>query len=149
MTVQTFYRLSIWLPLAIPSFVALLVHGLGVAIGAPLQDVVEILLGSLLYGGLPYAPIAMWGSIWIDSRPEADIRRRALQAPLWMIVTFAVFCVALAISGVTLVAAVAVFVLGAIVSLGLGYLYVIIVFALRDTVFGPFQSVRSESKWRW
>jgi hypothetical protein len=148
MTVQTFYRLAVWLPLAIPSFVAFIAHGLGiVAIGG--VPGVGLLLASLLYGGIPYAPIAIWASFWIDSRPEADIRRRALQAPLWMIVTFAVFCVALAIRGVTLVAAVAVFVLGAIVSLGLGYLYVIIVFALRDTVFGPFQSVRSESKWRW
>jgi hypothetical protein len=146
MTVQTFYRLSVWLPLAIPSVVALLGHGLGVPIDVP---GVGMLLASLIVGGIPYAAIAIWGSIWIDSRPEADIRRRALQTPLWMIASFAAFCVVLAIRGAPLVAVVGAFVLGAIAILGLGYLYVVIVFALRDTVFGPFQSVRSESKWRW
>jgi hypothetical protein len=33
MSVQTFYRLAVWLPLAIPALVAFIVHGLGVAIG--------------------------------------------------------------------------------------------------------------------
>ena len=148
MTVQTFYRLSVWLPLAIPSVVAFIAHGLGVgAIGG--VPGVGLLLASLLYGGIPYAPIAIWASFWIDSRPEADIRQRALQAPLWTIGTFAVLCVVGAVRGLRLVAAAGLFVLGAIAILGLGYLYVIIVFALRDTVFGPYQSLRSESKWRW
>jgi hypothetical protein len=66
-----------------------------------------------------------------------------------MIVTFAVFCVALAIRGAPLVAAVAVFVLGAIAILVLGYLHVVIVFSLRDSWFGPYQGARPESKWRW
>jgi len=65
------------------------------------------------------------------------------------IASFAAFCGVLAIRGAPLVAAVGAFVLGTIAILGLGYLYVAIVFALRDTVFGPYQSVRSESKWRW
>jgi hypothetical protein len=30
MSLHTFYRLSVWLPLALPGLAALLVHGLGV-----------------------------------------------------------------------------------------------------------------------
>jgi hypothetical protein len=35
MTVRTFYRLSVWLPLVIPGVVAFVGHGLGVPIGVP------------------------------------------------------------------------------------------------------------------
>ena len=73
MTVQTFYRLSVWLPLVIPGVVAFVGHGLGAPIG----------------------------------------------------------------------------VLGAVMSLAFGYFYVVIGFILRDSLFGPYQSARSESKWRW
>jgi hypothetical protein len=146
MTVQTFYRLSVWLPLVIPGVVAFVGHGLGVPIGVP---GVGMLLASLLYGGIPYAPIAIWASFWIDSRPEPEIRRRALQAPLWMVATFAVFCVVLAIRSQLLLMPIALFVLGAVMSLAFGYFYVVLVFILRDSLFGPYQSARSESKWRW
>jgi len=44
---------------------------------------------------------------------------------------------------------IALFVLGAVMSLAFGYFYVVLVFILRDSWFGPYQSARSESKWRW
>jgi hypothetical protein len=150
MTVQTFYRLAVWLPLVIPGLAAFLVHGLGIGVtGSALDKVVQILLGSLLYGGAPYAPIALWATFWIDSRSEETIRRRVLRSPLWMIASFAAFCVLLGIRSADLTVAVALFVFGAIMILAVGYLYVIVVFSLRDLLFGQYQSLRPESKWRW
>jgi hypothetical protein len=90
MTVQTFYRLAVWLPLVIPGLAVFLVHGLGISMtGSSFDKVIQILLGSLLYGGVPYAPIALWATFWIDSRSEERIRRRAVRSPPWMIVSFA------------------------------------------------------------
>ena len=150
MTVQTFYRLAVWLPLAIPGLVAFLVHGLGIGVtDSSFDKVVQILLGSLLYGGVPYAPIALWATFWIDSRSEEEIRRRAVRSPLWMIVSFAAFCVLLGVRSANLTMAAALFGFGAIMILAVGYLYVIIVFMLRDAGFDPYHSLRPESKWRW
>lgn len=150
MTVQTFYRLAVWLPLAIPCLAALFVHGLRVGpTGTAFDEVMTLLLASLLYGVVPYAPIALWATFWIDSRTEKEIRRRAVRSPFWMIVSFAAFSAYLAIVSGKLVMAMAVFVFGAIVSIGLGYLYVVIVFSLRDSWFGPYEPIGPDTKWRW
>jgi hypothetical protein len=66
-----------------------------------------------------------------------------------MIASFAAFCVLLGIRSADLTVAVALFVFGAIMILAVGYLYVIVVFSLRDLLFGQYQSLRPESKWRW
>ena len=151
-SVQTFYRLAVWLPLAVPALVAFMVHGLGFGpTGSSLDKVFQIQLMSLAYGGVPYAPIAIWATFWIDSRPERDIRRRALQAPLWMIVTFLMFATYLAIVSGNLIMAAAVFVLGVMGIVALGYFYVVIVFSLRDVLYGPYTdtSTSAGQKWRW
>ncbi len=140
MTVQSFYRLSVWLPIALPAVVALVVHGIGfVRTGTGLDEVIQILLMSLVYGGLPYAPIALWATVWISNRPEGEIRRRALYAPLWMIVTVLAFSIVLAMRGAPPGVAVTFFVVAAIASLALGYLYVAMVFGLREMFFGPYE----------
>jgi hypothetical protein len=152
MSLHTFYRLSVWLPLALPGLAALLVHGLGFGpTGSSFDKVLQILLISLLYGGVPYAPIAIWASFWIASRAEHDIRRQALRAPLWMILMFLLFVAVLAIKSEQLVAAALVFVLGVIAILTLGFLYVVFVFSLRDVFFGPYRaaSASGHQKWRW
>ncbi|HYN09543.1 MAG TPA: hypothetical protein VES67_19315 [Vicinamibacterales bacterium] len=139
MSVQTFYRLAVWLPLAVPGVAVVIVHGLGLrATGTALDNILQLLLVSLVYGGIPYAPIAVWATIWIGGRTEKEIRRRALRAPIWMIVTFLLFSAWLAIVSANLVMAAAVFVLGVIVILPLGYFYVAMVFALRESVFGQY-----------
>lgn len=147
MSVHAFYRLAVWLPIALPSLVAALFHGLG--LGPTGSEILTLLLASLVYGGLPYAPIALFATFWIDGRPEAEIRRRAVRAPFWMIVSFLIFCVVLAIVSRQLIMPAGVFVLGAIASLALGYLYVVIVFAMRDGLFGPYEPVGPPMKWRW
>ena len=77
MSIQTIYRIGIWLPLVVPTLGAGLVHGLGVAedVGA-LRKIIQILLMSLLYGGVPYLPLALWATWWVGGRPEPEIRRR-------------------------------------------------------------------------
>jgi hypothetical protein len=114
---HVFYRRAVWLPIALPSLVAALFHGLGLVPTG--SEILTLLLASLVYGGLPYAPIALFATFWIDGRPEAEIRRRAVRAPFWMIVSFLIFCVVLAIVSRQLIMPAGVFVLGAIASLAL------------------------------
>jgi hypothetical protein len=86
MTVQTYYRCAVWLPLIVPALVAIAVQGLDLRPGlSPLTKPVQLLLISGLYGGMPYFLLAVYATWWIDGRAEAAIRRRALLAPLWMI----------------------------------------------------------------
>lgn len=55
MTVQTFYRLAVWLPLLVPATVALAVHGLDLrAASTPIDKLSQLLLISGIYGGIPY-----------------------------------------------------------------------------------------------
>ena len=135
MTIQTFYRLCMWIPLALPALVALVVHGLALPhSGTAVDKVIQILLMSLVYGGLPYAVIAMWGTLWIGKRPEAELRRRALRAPLLMSAAFVIFPILIVLRGAPMDMAIAVYVLGAVCSLVLGYLYVALVLGLRDLI---------------
>src|SRR6185436_6351213 len=86
MSIQTFYRLTVWLPIAVPALVAYGIHGLGFTVeGESLQRLVFILLASLLYGSVPYSLLALWATWWIGGRPEPEIRRMAFRAPLLMI----------------------------------------------------------------
>ena len=133
MSLQAFYRVCLLLPLAPPALVVFLVHGLGMPVPPePLESLFQLLLGSLLFGGLPYLVIAIIGMVWIGRWSEAQLRRRALQAPLWMIVAFLIMPILLVLRVGPLDMALGVFVLGAICILVLGYVYVMIVFGLRD-----------------
>jgi hypothetical protein len=115
--------------------VALIVHGLDVAVGSgPLQKVVQLLLASLLYGGVPYALLAVWATWWIGGRSEPQITRLVLWAPLLMAAVFAPIAL---VTGVAVGAPgpfSAVAVVGALVSIVLGYAYVALVFLLRSEV---------------
>ena len=44
----------------------------------------EMLAYSLLYGGLPYAILAIWATWWVGRHSEAEIRRLMVRAPLLM-----------------------------------------------------------------
>ena len=129
MTVRTFYRWSVLLPLIAPALIMIAKKGFGVR--PSMLPFGEVLLLSGIYGAMPYAIIALWGIWWIDSRPERQIRRRALQAPLWMLVAWIVCA---AIIG-ALSRQVPVFLglagLGAVMILALGYAYVGAVLLLR------------------
>ena len=128
-----------WLPLVVPGLVALTVHGAGLRPGPPLDKIVQILLGSLVYGGMPYAVIAIWATVWIGRRPEPEIRRRALQTPLWTIAAFLMIPTIVVLRGGEATMAAALFVMGAVCILGIGYVYVAMVFGLRAAIFGAFE----------
>ncbi len=136
-SVHTIYRVGVWLPLIVPLLVGGAARGLGVLMFSdPLQKVAQILLISLVYGGLPYAALAAWATWWIDSRPEPEIRRLMFRAPLLMAATFLACAVVVGVLVGQPVMFLAVGALGAIVSVLLGYVYVAFVMLLRDE-WGP------------
>src|SRR6185503_10506705 len=136
-SIQTIYRVGIWLPLALPIAVAGAVHGLGMFVPTgPIQKVVQIFLMSLLYGGVPYVPLALWATWWVGGRPEPEIRRLMMRAPLLMAAVFVLFSVVTGLIVSQPVAFIALAVLGAIVTIPLGYAYVGLVMLLRQHL-GP------------
>ncbi len=132
MSVTTLYRLCIWLPIVVPALAVLTVRALGVPIADWLP--VEILLYSLVYGGLPYAVLAAWATWWVGGRTEADVRRLMIRAPLLMIAVFATLAVAVGLAVGRPRAWIAVAVLGSAVILVLGYGYVGLTLLVRRAV---------------
>ena len=127
-----YYRLAVWLPLLVPGVVALVVHGLHWEPGSPaLIKLTQVLLASLLYGGIPYSILAVWASWWLRARPESEIRRRALQAPLWMLAAYLPFVLFLGWRSGSLQIVAGLAALGALVIFPLGYAYVFLALGLR------------------
>ena len=132
MTVQGFYQLAIWLPLVVPGFLVLLIHVIGRRpAGEPWNQLTQLLLGSLVYGGIPYIIAAIAATIWIDRRSEPEIRRLALQSPLWVIALWIPLVAYVAIRARSLAMFGGLLALGSGAIVVLGYAYVAIVFALR------------------
>jgi len=134
MSIHSTYRLSIWLPIIVPAVLL----GLAKALGVPIADidVLEILVYSLLWGAVPYLPLAVWGTWWVGGRPEPEIRRMMFRAPLLMVALFApaALVVGLLVGALKPVAAVAV--IGSVIIIPLGYAYVALAVGLRDWL-GP------------
>lgn len=130
MSIHTFYRVCIWLPMLVPAVLLLVasVLNLHLASGPVLG---EFLVYSLLYGGIPYAVVAAVATIWVGRQREESIRRVMYRAPLLMTAVFVplALVLGLVVGGVTPFAAVAV--LGAVVILLLGYGYVALTVLLR------------------
>lgn len=135
MTIHTFYRLSVWLPLVVPTVAAAVVHGVGwtpQAWGA--RTLTQLLLVSLLYGGVPYALMALWATWWVGGRTEPDIKRLIFHAPFLMA---AIYLPVAVVAGIAVGAPgpfLAVSVLGGIVSIALGFVYVGLVLLLRQAL---------------
>jgi hypothetical protein len=132
MTVQRFYRAAVWLPLAVPLPVVIAFDGFGWSPGdRVLNVVVQPLLMSFVYGGVPYAAAAIWAMRWIEGhRSEPDIRRLALRAPFIVLAVWVGFSTLLlfarGVSAIALLSA-----LGGAYILVLGYIYIAVVFVLR------------------
>ena len=132
MTVQGFYQLALWLPLVVPVSLLLAMKLVGVQTQAePWNQLVQLLLGSLVYGGIPYLVSAIAATIWIDRRSEPEIRRLALQSPLWVIAAWTPLVTYVSIRADSLAMFGGLMALGGGAILVLGYAYVAIVFALR------------------
>ncbi|HVL70149.1 MAG TPA: hypothetical protein VM364_23010 [Vicinamibacterales bacterium] len=139
MTAPTLYRICIWLPIVVPVTVILVYTAVDVDLGSGVVG--EILAYSLLYGGIPYLPLALWATWWVGGRPEPEIRRMMLRAPLVMIVFFAapVIVIGFALGAPRFFATMAA--AGSLAILVLGYFYVgltlLIRRALAGAVVGP------------
>jgi hypothetical protein len=122
MSTSTLYRLCIWLPVLVPAAVI----GMGWTFGWHLADgiVLEVLVYSLVYGGLPYAALALWATWWIGGRSEREIRRLMFCAPLLMAVLFALLAMVLGTATGVVGPLATVAAVGGLVALALGYAYV-------------------------
>jgi hypothetical protein len=152
MTVQTFYRCAVWLPMLLPAIVAIAFHGLGwQPVSSAALKFVQLMLMSGGYGGVPYLVLAGYASWWIGGRSELQIRRRALQAPLWMLLLWLPFAAVLGALSGTIKVFLGLAGLGTVVIIPLGYAYVVIVFLLRRLMGrvesrGPTANVHSPAR---
>ena len=122
-----FYRIAIWLPLVLPAGVWVAVRAFGMPAWDPLSTAAAVLLISLLYGGLPYAALALWAAWRSRTLNGSSIRRLALRAPLSMVGAFLPYALVVGVFGGEWRGGVALFGLGALYILPLGYLYVAVV----------------------
>jgi len=122
MSISTFYRFCIWLPLLIPAALIVVVNS--VDLRDPVGWVGELVGFSLFYGGAPYLFLAVWATWWVGGRSEPEIKRLMFRAPLYMLGVFVplALLIGLAVGAVGPWAGVAG--LGAVVILVLGYAYV-------------------------
>ena len=136
--IQSIYRLGIWLPLLLPTAVAIAIHGVGLYLPtSPASKIAQLLLASLLYGGLPYLAVAVWATWWTEGRSESEIRHLMFRAPL---VFAAIFMIAASLVGLIVgqpTPFIAVGILGAIASVVLGYFYVLCVVLMREELGPP------------
>lgn len=134
MSIYTVYRVCIWLPIVVPAVVVLLVTAAGRRVSEGV--VVEVLLYSLVVGGVPYAALAGWATWWIGGRSEAEIRRLMFRAPLLMVAIFAPLALLIGLVVGNFGPFVAVAGLGTAIILALGYGYVGLSLLLRHGL-GP------------
>ena len=134
MSMYTIYRTCIWLPIIVPSVLILVVNALGLRLAAGVVG--ELIAYSLIWGGLPYAALALWATWWVGGRPEAQIRRLMFRAPLLMVAVFVPFARLLGLVAGALGQFVGVALLGAAVIMVLGYAYVGVAVFLRLSL-GP------------
>ena len=135
--VESIYRLGIWLPLLLPAGLAITIQCLGLFVAAsPASKVVQLLLASLLYGGVPYLTLAVWATWWIRGRSEVEIRHLMFRAPFMFAL---IFMLVAAVVGRVVgqpVPFLAVGLLGTVASVVLGYFYVCCVMLMREEL-GP------------
>ena len=130
MSIHAFYRVCIWLPILVPA--AVVVAALAFDLRLSASIVGEVLLYSLVYGGIPYAMLAAWATWWIGGRPESEIRRLMFRAPLLMVALFVPVAVLVGVAVGAPQPFLGVAGLGAAVVLPLGYGYVGLAVLLRQ-----------------
>jgi hypothetical protein len=129
MSIYAIYRTCIWLPILVPVVLIVVVNAFGLRLAAGVVG--EMIAYSLIWGGLPYAVLAMWATWWVGGRPEAHIRRLMFRAPLLMVAVFVPLALLLGLIAGALGPFVGVAVLGAAVIMLLGYAYVGVAILLR------------------
>ena len=133
MSIYTVYRVGIWMPILVPAVLLLFASALGLRLPAgPLVG--EVLMYSLIYGGVPYAALAAWATIWVEGRSETEIRRLMFRAPLLMIALFGAAALTIGVALGHPGPFVALAILGGAVILPLGYAYVGLAVVLRHVL---------------
>ena len=145
MSITRFYRSMLWLPVVAPALVIvgmnILLKGLGVErVHGPLSGVLQILAYSLIYGGWPYVCLAFWGTWWIGGKDEQQIRRLMFVSPLLMVASFAFWCLVVGVAVDRLRVWLAVAGLGSVISIPLGYAYVLVTLLLRRVLRNRLQT---------
>jgi hypothetical protein len=148
--VRTFYRAVLWLPLAVPAAVMAAKNLFNWPIdSSPVVLLAfQILAFSLVYGGIPYFMLAVWGSVALKNKSEPDIERLMHRAPLLMAILVLPFYLAVgswlavaARSPSPLGSFLAVGVLGAVTAIPVGYTYVGVVRILRRVLGQHLRSI--------
>ena len=135
MTIHTYYRCAVWLPLLVPATTVVVMHVADVRPATSLATkLVQVVVVSGVYGGVPYALLAAYATWWIDGRPERELRRRALAAPLLMVVLWLAVSAVVGVLYGKVETFLGFFWLGSAVILPLGYAYVGLVLALRSLI---------------
>ena len=134
MSIYTIYRICIWLPILVPTVLILVVNAFGLRLAA--GWIGEMIAYSLIYGGIPYAALALWATGWVGGRRESEIRRLMFRAPLVMVAVFVPLALLLGLTVGALGPFFGVALLGAAVILLLGYAYVGVAVLLR-LALGP------------
>lgn len=135
MKIHTYYRCAVWLPLLIPAATWCVMYFTDLRPSTSVAEkLVQIVVVSGVYGGLPYASLAAYATWWIDERPEGELRRRALAAPLWMVLLWLPVSAFVGVLYGRVETFVGFFWLGTVVILPLGYAHVALVFFLRPLV---------------
>jgi hypothetical protein len=132
MTPHLYLKIAMWLPLMVPAVAAVAIHRFGLPASDFSRQFAQILVASGIYGGLPYLLLVVYGTWWIDRRPEPELWRRAWRAPLLMLVLWIPVAAAVGWLYHSASTLLAFFVLGASFIIALGYCYVaFVVYAWR------------------
>lgn len=130
MSIRTFYRVCIWLPILVPAILIGSARVLTFRLASG-PVILEFLAYSLLYGGIPYAVLAAVATWWVGRKDEEQIRHVMYRAPLLMLAVFVPLALMLGLVAGAVVPFAAVAGLGALVILLLGYGYVALTVVLR------------------
>ena len=127
MTIQRFYRISIWLPVIVALAAGLFLRVFSVRPGGAVQGVLLILFVS----GVLYIPFALLATWWIRKCDEYDIRRVMFVMPLLITVVAFLVCVVVMLIGGGMAAGLEVAAAAMTFILPIGYAWVLIIVLLR------------------
>lgn len=134
------HRFGIWLPILLPAVVLLLRSTIAPGTG-PLT---QLLVGSLVWGGIPYCALALWATWRIGHSNEQDIRRLMLRAPLLMAGLFVPLALILGLVFRAFIPFAGLAGFGLLLILMLGYAYVGIVMLLVRMLGSPTSPVETD-----
>ena len=129
-----YYRIAIWAPIALPATLWAGTARFGLPIWDPVAQVVSSIIVSGAYGAIPYTVLALWATWRIRSLDEGAIRRLAWQAPCLMLIPFLPFALIVGALDGEVSGGLALFGIGGLYIIVLGYGYVVGTLIVRRAV---------------